>query len=229
MVKFEIEESLNYRGGSHYTFVYADTADEVFEEIRDAWHGSGISRQEGELFLNVYFQGEDGKEICLACGHCSVDGDDDVYSSFNFPYEETNRHKWYSLGLFLEDYETQFFEQVFEFFFDLDSPDRVLGSYLYRLEKTSTGLKGKEATVFGKNVLANILDFGKKYAKSEELYAWLLSADGTNYLEGNPHFEKTALALDSALKNEFITDIDKFIGAFKRELDTAIFLPSSRI
>jgi len=107
MVKFEILESLNYRGGSHHTFVYADTAEEVFEEIKDAWHTSGISRHGGELFLNVCFQDEDNKEISLSCGSCTVDSDDDVYSSFNFPYEEKYKHKWYSLGLFLDDYETQ--------------------------------------------------------------------------------------------------------------------------
>ena len=37
MVKFEIEESLNYRGGSHYCFVYAQNVDEVVEELKDAW------------------------------------------------------------------------------------------------------------------------------------------------------------------------------------------------
>lgn len=228
MVKFEIEESLNYRGGNHYTFVYADTDDEVYEEILDAWYASGISRHGGELFLNVYFHGEDGKEICLSCGSCTVDRDDDVYSSFNFPYDETYKQLWYSLGLFLDDYDTENFVRVFDFFFDLDSPDRVLVSYLYRLEKISANLKQKEKLTFGNNVLANILDFGKKHNKSQELYAWLLSTDGTKYLESNSEFEMSANALKDALSKIVITDIDKFVDQYKKGFATSIFLPSTQ-
>jgi hypothetical protein len=151
-----------------------------------------------------------------------------VYSSFNFPYEEKYKHEWYSLGLFLDDYETQDFVEVFDFFFDLDSPDRVLGSYLYRLEKITANLKQKEMLDISKNILANILDFGKKHNKCAELYAWMLSSEGEKYLEGNQSFEKTALALDWAIRNEVITDLDKFANTFKKDFGTGIFLPSTR-
>ena len=228
MVKFEISESLNFRGGNHYCFVYADDVNEVIEELKDAWYSSGIHRHGGELFLSACLKNIENKEVELFCGNCSVDNDGELYSSFNFPNNIRSQELWYSLGFFLEFNEGDSFEEVLKVFFEFDAPDRVLGSYLYRLEKITANLKQKEKLAFGNNVLANILDFGKKHKKSEELYAWMLSSDGANYLESNSEFEMTANALKDALSKIVITDIDKFVDQYKKDFATDIFLPSTQ-
>lgn len=229
MVKFEISESLNFRGGNHYCFVYADDVIEVLNELKDAWYSSGIHRNGGELFLSAYIKNFDNKELELFCGNCSVDGDEDLYSSFSFPNDKRDRDLWHSLGFFLEDSEGDSFEEVLEVFFEFDVPDRVLGAYLFKLEKKLTELKPIEKANFGANILANILDFGRKQNKSKELYAWMISNEGTEYLENNSNFEMSANAVYDALRNIEITDIEKFIVQYKRDFATDIFLPSTRI
>jgi hypothetical protein len=228
MVKFEISESLNFRGGNHYCFVYADDANEVINELKDAWYSSGIHRNGGELFLSAYIKNFDNKEIELFCGNCSVDGDEDLYSSFSFPNDKRDRDIWHSLGFFLEDSEGDSFEEVLKVFFEFDVPDRVLGSYLFKLQKIMADLKPEEKANFGANVLANILDFGGKQNKSKELYAWLISDEGTEYLDSNSNFEITANAVFATLRNIEITNIEKFIVQYKRDFATGIFLPSTR-
>ncbi len=60
MVKFEILESLNWRGGSHYCYVYAEQTQDVVDALKDAWYESGVHRNGGELFLDVILVGSDG-------------------------------------------------------------------------------------------------------------------------------------------------------------------------
>ena len=170
MVKFEILASLNFKGGNHYCFVYADHVDEVINELKDAWYSSGIHRNGGELFLSAYVKNFDDKEIELFCGNCSVDSDEELESEFSFPNNKRDRDLWHSLGFFLEDSEGDSFEEVLEVFFEFDVPDRVLGAYLFKLQKIMADLKPEEKANFGANVLANIFYFGLKHNKSKELY-----------------------------------------------------------
>lgn len=227
MVKFEIEESLNFRGGSHYCYVYANDIDEVIDQLKDAWYSSGIHRHGGELFLNAYLKNAENKEVLISCGHCSVDSDDDLYSVFDFPYDKRDRDQWYSLGLFLSDCEGESFEDSLEYIFDIDSPDRILGSYLFRLTKIFDGLTASDKKSFGENVLANILSFAKKHKKLNEMYAWLRSEDGVDYLNGLDHAQMTGAYLADVLQKSPITDLNGFISKFKKDFGTEIYLPSS--
>ena len=104
MALFEIDESLNFRGGNFYSSVYANTVDEVVEELKDAWYSSGIHRHGGELFLNAVLHDANGGKVSLYLGSCTVDKKENLYSAFEFPYYEDDKERWHCLGLFAEDF-----------------------------------------------------------------------------------------------------------------------------
>ena len=160
-------------------------------------------------------------------GHCSVDKNGDLYSSFDFPFDGRDRSVWYSLGLFLEDYEGDSFEEVVEQFFELDSPDRVLGSYLYRLDQIHNGAPALNNDEYGNRVLANVLNFSKQHNKMYEMYSWLRSKEGKDYLLGNSNFEFTAKAMQNAIDKTEITDVESLVKTHKKDFDTHLYLPSN--
>ena len=227
MAKFEILESLNYRGGNHYCYVFANDTNEIIEELKDAWYSSGIHRHGGELFLCVCVINFEGKEVSLNCGNASVDKEGELYSSFSFPYQDNEKDEWFQLGLFLENNDTDYFETVLDVFFDYDSPDRVLGSYLYRVSKLYKNLSVTEKKNFGKNVLAEILSFAKSQNKCLEMYEWLISKEGSDYLEQHDHLEPAGLALVNALDQCQLNNINEFIGIHKKDFELKILLPST--
>ncbi len=210
-IKFEIDESLNFRGGSHYSFVYADDVNDVVEALKDAWYQSGIHRHGGELFLTAYLNDPDGKENALFFGHCSVDADEELYSVFEFPSSESEKDDWYKFGLFVEDFEGDYFEPVLEAFFDTNSPDRVLGSYLYKISnifpKFSEDLKNN----LGAYVLADILNFAKLHNKMHQMYEWIISKEGQNFLTLQDSYYEVGEKVVGFIENEKIDDLENFI------------------
>ena len=227
MIKFEILESLNFRGGSHYCFVNADEPDEIIEALKDAWYSSGIHRHGGELFLSALISNDDNSEIELFCGNCSVDKDEDLYSVFEFPYYEDEKDKWHSVGIFDENISGDSFEDVLETLFDYDCPDRVIGSYLYKVSKIYSGLSAKDKENFGKNVLADILSFSKTHDKLQQMYEWLRSEDGIKYLESNDYLDPAGTLAAEVIKQNPIENLDEFITKFKKDFGIKIVLPSS--
>ena len=227
MVKFEILESLNYRGGNHYCYVYANHTSEVIEELKDAWYESGMNRHGGELFLSVCINDFDTKEVSLHCGNASVDEEGEVYSSFSFPYQENEKDEWFCLGFFLENSETDYFDTVLDVFFDKDSPDRVLGSYLYRASKMFKDLSVDDKKTFGKNLLAEILSFSKLHNKSEQMYKWLTSNEGNNYFMEHSHLDPAGEAVINALVQCTANNLDEFIAENKKDFGLKIVLPST--
>jgi hypothetical protein len=227
MIKFEIQESLYFRGGSHYCYFYADESNEVIEELTDAWYSSGIHREGGELFLSALIKDENNREIELFCGHCSVDKDEDLYSVFEFPYDEKYKDAWHSLGIFDENISGDSFEDVLKTLFDYDSPDRVIGSYLYKLSKLYEGLSTKDKKDFGKNVVANILSFAKDHDKLYQMYEWLRSKEGIEYLQSNNYLDPVGILASEVVEESPIENLDQFIGQFKKDFGVKIVLPST--
>jgi hypothetical protein len=227
MIKFEIDESLNFRGGNHYCYVDADEPNEVIEALKDAWYSSGIHRHGGELFLSALISNDDNSEIELFCGHCSVDKDEDLYSVFEFPYYEDEKDKWHSLGLFSDNINVGSFEDLLEIFFDYDSPNRVIGSYLYKVSKINDELSDNEQNDFGKNVLADILSFSKTHDKLQQMYEWLRSEDGIKYLESNDYLDPAGTLAAEVIQQNPIENLDEFITKFKKDFGIKIVLPSS--
>jgi hypothetical protein len=227
MIKFEIQESLYFRGGSHYCYFYADESNEVIEELMDAWYSSGIHREGGELFLSALIKDENNREIELFCGHCSVDKDEDLYSVFEFPYDEKYKDAWHSLGIFDENISGDSFEDVLKTLFDYDSPDRVIGSYLYKLSKLYEGLSTKDKKNFGKNVVANILCFAKDHDKLYQMYEWLRSKEGIEYLQSNNYLDPAGILASEVVEESLIENLDQFIKQFKKDFGVKIVLPST--
>lgn len=227
MIKFEIQESLNYRGGSHYCFIHADDPDEVIEALTDAWYSSGIHRHGGELFLSALIGNNDNSEIELFCGHCTVDKDEDLYSVFRFPYDEKDKDAWHSLGIFDENISGDSYKDVLKILFDYDSPDRVIGSYLYKVSKLYEGLSTKDKKDFGKNVVANILSFSKDHDKLYQMYEWLRSKEGIEYLQSNDYLDPAGFLASEVVEENPIENLDHFIGQFKKDFGVKIVLPST--
>jgi hypothetical protein len=225
MVAFEISESTNFRGGNHFCYVFADNPNEVTEELKEAWYSSGIHKEGGELFLSALISDGSGKAISLVIGSCTFDSDNYLFSTFEF--RKHDEYDWYALGFFMDRLDGCYLGRILEEFFKEDTPDRVLGSFLYRAihaQKTK-GLKSKSA--FGSALLATILNFSKQHGKAEAMLQWLLSSQGTDYLQGNPVFSQSATQLLHALHESTVTDIDTYIKKYKQDLGCNLFLPSS--
>ena len=173
MLKFEIDESLMFRGGSFYSSFHANNMNSVIEELRSAWFANKLDRYGGELFLTAVIKDDGNKEISLYIGHCTFDKRGRSYFLFESPYGDENVDEWNSLGLFVNGFNDDA-KYIFDKLFDFDSPNRVLGSYLYRVSKVYENLSKKEKFTFGKNILANILDFSEKQNKLESMYLWLM-------------------------------------------------------
>jgi len=227
MIKFEIAESLNFRGGNHYCYVYADEPNEVIEELKNAWYSSGIHRHGGELFLYAFIKDENNREIELFIGSCSVDSDEDLYSSFEFPYDEKDKSPWHSLGIFDEGIKGSYFGDVLETLFNYDCPDRVIGSYLYKVSKLYEGLSAKDNKDFGKNVVAEILNFAKAHNKIDQMYDWLRSKSGIEYLESNNYLDPAGILASEVVLVNPIENLDQFIQEFKKDFGVKIVLPST--
>ncbi len=209
-IKFEIDESLDFRGGSHYSFVYANDVNDVVEALKDAWYQSGIHRHGGELFLTAYLNDPDGKEIALFFGHCSVNADEELYSVFEFPSSESEKDDWYKFGLFVEDFEGDYFEPVLEAFFDTSSPDRVLGSYLYKISKLFPKLSDDLKSNLGLYVLADILNFAKLHNKMNQMYEWITSEEGKKFLTLQDSYYEVGKKVVSFIENQKIGNLETF-------------------
>ena len=227
MIKFEILESLNYRGGNHYCYIHADEPDNLMDGIKGAWYSSGIDKHGGELFLSAFISDLNKNEIELFCGNCSVDKEGHINSLFEFPYEESEQDKWHSLGIFPDNINADSFEELLDLFFGYDSPDRVIGAYLYKVSKIYKGLSAKDKEDFGKNVLANILSFAKAHGKLQQMYQWLFSKDGETYLDSNPYLEPADKEVAKAMKQIGIDERDKFILSYKIDFGVQICVPST--
>lgn len=228
MVKFEILESLNWRGGSHYCYVYAEQTQDVVDALKDAWYESGVHRNGGELFLDVILVGSDGNARNLSLGSCGLDDDGKLSSSFEFPYDQIEKKQWYEFGLFIDEYDGDSFEAIIELLLEVDSPDRVLGAYLY---KVSDELASNNQTIDGKvgdNVLANILAFSVDHKKLIPMYSWLASSAGEEYLLGNELFQPLGHNLLKSLSHLRPEDIETFYMKHIKKFKSTIFLPSLR-
>jgi hypothetical protein len=210
-IKFEILESLNYRGGSHYEYVYADDTNEVMEALKDAWYQSGIHRHGGELFLTAHMNDSDDKETSLFFGHCSVDSDGELYSVFEFPSSESERDDWYKFGLFVEDVDGDYFEPALEAFFDSSSPDRILGSYLYKVNKILPELNSDLKNNIGAYVLADILNFAKLHNKMKQMYEWIVCQEGKNFLTLQDSYCEIGEKVVGFIENHKIDELEAFI------------------
>lgn len=225
MVTFEIFESTNFRGDVHFCYAFADSTNEVTEELKEAWYSSGIHKQGGELFLNALISDNSKKVRSLALGSCKFDQSNQLYSTFEFP--KYDKDDWHSLGLFVEWLDGCNLERILEEFFKEDTPDRVLGSFLYRAIGAQKRMGAKSKVNFGAALLASILDFAKQHEKADAMLQWLLSNEGTQYLQGDSVFSQTASQLLHALHQSPITDIDKYIKKYKQDLGCYLYLPSS--
>lgn len=210
-IDFEILESLNFRGGNHYDFVYANDANEVIEALKDAWYQSGIHRHGGELFLTAHMNDSDGKKTELFLGHCSVDSDGELYSVFEFPSSESERDNWYKFGLFEEDIDGDNFESALEAFFDSSSPGRVLGPYLYKVAKIFPKLSDDLQSNLGIYVLADILNFAKLHNKMKQMYEWIISEEGKNFLTWRESNCEVGGDVVDFIENQKIDDLEAFI------------------
>lgn len=229
MITFEIDESLKFRGGNHYCDVYANDANEVVEALKDAWFSSGIHRYGGELFLSARLRDSNGKYASFSIGNCTLDKKENLYGTFEFPYDSTEKRKWYSHGLFLDYLEGDEIENVIDAFFDYDCPDRVLGSYLYKTEVIFNALSTKEKKSFGENILANILDFSIAHNKRDQMLAWLTSDQGTRFLTENDQFVIAGGSVEEALNELKNQDLEQFISTNKKDFGFSLFLPSSNL
>ena len=230
MIRFEILESLNFRGGNHYCYFSADSTSEVLEALKDAWYGSGLSRHGGELFLYAYLHDADGNEEKLFFGNCTVDKEDEieeVFFNFKFIENEDECKPWNTFGLFSADV-TDDFEEVLIDLFNYDSPDRVIGAYLFKVWDKFDNLPSHDKDNFDAALLANILDFGKKEQKLIPLFQWIISEDGLKYfdrLQCSIDFSSPEIiVLDSSSSAE---DLDNFIERYKRNFGVTIYLPST--
>lgn len=208
-IKFEIDESLEYRGGSHYEYFYADDINEVIEALKDAWYQSGIHRHGGELFLTAHLNDSDGKETSLFLGNCSLDSEEDIYSAFEFPLSESD--DWYRHGLFVDGLSGAFFESVLEVLFDTSSPDRVLGSYLYKVNKILPELDSDLKANIGIYVLADIFNFAKLHGKMNQMHDWILSEEGKKFLTSQESFFAVGEKVVGSIENQEIDDLETFI------------------
>lgn len=226
MIKFEILESLRFRGGNHYCFTFADNPLDLYESIKDAWYGSGIARYEGELFLYAHLSDADGNEISLFFGDCTLDKSDKLH--FNFPYlSDEDCDPWYSFGLFSAN-TTDDFEAVLNDLFDMNSPDRVLGAYLYKISQVFHDLSPVAQETFNENMLANILDFGSQEGKLLELWQWIFSNDGLKYIDQlEQSIDLSTSEIVKLGKSENLSVIQKFISQYKKDFGISIYLPSA--
>lgn len=226
MIKFEIDESLMFRGGSFYTSFHANSMNVVIEELRSAWFANGLDKYGGELFLTAVIKDGNNQDVSLYIGHCTFDKRGRSYFPFEEPYGDEKVDEWNSLGIFVDGFGDDV-RYIFDALFNYDSPDRVLGSYLYRLSKGYKKLTAKERKSFGKNILANILDFAKKQKKLEQMYLWLSSQEGLDYLAEGKYFDPAGISLCEALEIPLDLGLDQYIEVYKKDFDTAIYLPSN--
>jgi hypothetical protein len=223
MTKFEILESYNFRGGNHYCTFYANSIDRVLDELKDAWYGSGISRHEGELFLSAYLENDIGEETELFFRHCSVYRD---RVHFNFSVFNGEFDPWYQHGIFIVD-ETDDVKKILKKLFEYDSPDRVIGSYLYRANKNFNTYANEIKDNFDATLLANILSFGKKEQKLEELAGWLFSKNGIKYLNQlGSSIDLDDPEVSKIFESKSIDELNSFIDKHTRDLGLNIYLPS---
>lgn len=226
MIKFEIQESLNFRGGNHYCYAFAKSPDDLFESIKDAWYGSGLARHGGELFVSAHLIDADENEVKLFFGNCTVDKRNNL--NFNFTYlSEEDCEPWFCFGLFAAS-ETDDYESILDDLFDFDSPDRVVGSFLFRAWKKIDDLPANVRATFNESAIACILDFGKGQGKLIEIWSWIFSNEGVKYFDqleysldmSEPEIVKLGGATD-------VNEIEAFIKKYKKDFGITMYLPSS--
>ncbi len=227
MIKFEISESLKFRGGNHYCDFYAERPSEVVEALKDAWYGSGIARHGGELFLDVHLTDAEGNDVQIFIGNCNFDKRDRLYFNLSNLNNEEDYYPWYSFGIFLVG-GTESFEDMLKALFDFDSPNRVLGSYIFKVGQKFDALPEKDRLDFDLNVLANILDFGKNNGKLFELIKWIFSESGLINFDQFPFCIDMERPEILALGNEpSSANLEQFIRQYRKDFGVKIYLPSS--
>jgi len=112
--------------------------------------------------------------------------------------------------------------------FDYDSPDRVLGSYIFKVSLLFDSLSEEHKLDFDLNIFANILHFGQEQGKLLELSQWIFSEKGLKKLDGFAYCidmdSPEILALNKTSKTE---DLEAFIKKYKKDFGVTLYLPSS--
>ena len=223
MIRFQIDESYDFRGGNFYCDFYANSPDQVMKAIKDAWVGSGIKDHEGELFLSAYLKDDDGNDIELFFRHCAVVRD---RVRFNFSVLNDDFDPWFSFGMFCVD-STDDVIKILKNLFDYNSPDRVIGSYLYKVNKKYNFFIDEIKANFDAIVLANILNFGRQENKLIELSRWIFSKKGLQYFEQLEHsIDMKFPEIANLSKSSSVDELNAFIERNLKELGAKIYLPS---
>lgn len=198
MLKFEMEASIRYRGSGQSAYFSASSYEEVISEIKRIWYRAGLVFNRDEAFLAVYLPIEN-EEKRLFIGTFVFDDEMQFFGTAEFHDQGIEYKTWHRLGLVFGEHEDPewLFERILNFLFEKNTPEKLLGSWLIKLEHESFDLKGIEPE---QAIIAHLLKFSDRQEKLFEIYQWCLSLDGEKFFDSNDSFPYAANCICDELK-----------------------------
>jgi hypothetical protein len=208
MIKFEIEVSKNFRGGNHYCFFEASSVSEVLLQLERSWNDAYLNSKNDEAFLLAH-PFISGKSMSLMIGDFVIDEDMNFTGMSSHGFYEWSDQRWEELGFNFSDGDDEKSEELFEqkirFLFEKNSPDKLLGSWLVKLNR----LEFDTGDLLAESVFAaHIIKFSDTENKLIEMYNWLISEEGKAFLLSNDRFHSDAFFIISELQNAAAPDED---------------------
>ncbi len=190
MIEFEVEAHFFLRGGPS-SFFSASNPDDVMKEITRLWYNFGLRHDRDEGLLIAHFNYY-GTPTTIYIGDFVVEEDGTLYATADLT-SYSDPDKPFSLLGFnysqIHDPEIGFVEAVKFLFEPKNSPDRLLGSWLVKLN--SWYYSGDDIET--EQVLtAHLLNFSEKNEKLFEMYQWCIAPDGRRFFESNKNFCSSA-------------------------------------
>lgn len=181
---------------------------EVMLQLERSWDSAYLNSRNDEAFLLAH-PFISGKSLSLMIGDFIIDEDMNFTGMSSHGFYEWSDHRWEELGFNFSDSDgeksEELFEQKIKFLFEKNSPDKLLGSWLVKLDRHEfdTGDLLAES-VFA----AHIIKFSDAENKLIEMYYWLISEEGKAFLQSNDRFHSDAFFIISELQNAASADGD---------------------
>ena len=103
-------------------------------------------------------------------------------------------------------------------------PERILGKWLAESEDEYFGEEDENEAEFGNLLIGNILNFGKKHGKLNEMFNWLKSKNAEKFLLSDDAYKFAAKLIISQIKLLKNEDLNSFAEKYNRAVGNELIL-----
>lgn len=147
----------------------------------------------------------------------------EMFDSLNGRVETTEDDLWEYFGFTIPQ-KSDVIAWVEYLLFSPNCPERILGKWLADSEEEYFDEEDENEAEFGNLLIGNILNFGKKHGKLDEMFAWLKSKNAEKFLLSDDAYQFAAKLIISQIKILKNEDLNSFTEKYNRVVGNELIL-----